>query len=95
MSLDIPRPMRVDQAGMCSSPGSLSVLISTVFSVKVAFSFLQLKHSTSVQCKKCLSSRLSVPQPLLYLYLISVESLAKEDAALDISVSTMGLTTWE
>ena len=50
-------------------PGSLSVLISTFFSVNVAFSFLQL-------------------------YLIRVESLAKEEAALEMSVSTIGFTTW-
>ena len=47
----------------------MSVLISTFFSVNVAFSFLQL-------------------------YLIRVESLAKEEAALEMSVSTIGFTTW-
>ena len=78
------------------SPGSFSVLISTIFSVNVAFSFLQLiQNAINSFCPKYifqLSIKFSI-ESQAYLYFIKVESLAKELAAREISVSTMGLTT--
>ena len=62
--------------------------MSTFFSVKVAFSFLQLSND-----RKTLPEDVPASCPASYLYLIRVESLAKEEAARDISVSTIGFTT--
>ena len=76
------------------------------FSLKVAFSFLQLKISGSYKsinlcwvstfffsissCTYCWCFLYFV-----YLYLMLVESFAKLFAALEMSVSTTGLTTFE
>ena len=76
------------------SPGSFSVLISTIFSVNVAFSFLQLiKHNRFNLSKIYFPIANKFLISSFYLYFIKVESLAKELAAREISVSTMGLTT--